>query len=469
VKRSILSLLVILAAATPAAAVPETVAFTGRLVTAAGPVEGGVTVEFALFPTAAGGTATWQETHALVAEQGLVYAALGSVDPSGNPLDAQVLDGGALFLEITVDGTALSPRTAVRSVPYAIRAGVAEVATVATSIDGLGAGDLQQVLDASCPAGSSIRAIDPIGAVTCETDDDSGGDITAVAAGAGLTGGGAAGAVALAVDTAVIQARVNQACAAGQAIRLIATDGSVLCEPDDDSGGDVTAVTAGTGLTGGGATGAIGLAIDDAIVARKDSSAGTQTFDGGTLTLDYGTNRVGIGTTLPLDPLEVAGRISATSYRIAPGMVSALVLGAADFTSSIGADYFQTASGYIYANQIGLGMVAPVHLPDGATITELRCYYYDNHAAPVAFTFDLYRRGLFDTAGTSIANAAVTTTTNTTTVRSAVTTAITTPAVDNTSYAYYVRIQLDATPTFVDNNVRLYGCRVLYQWSDIRL
>ena len=41
----------------------------------------------------------------------------------------------------------------------------------------------------SCPAGSSIRAIDASGNVTCETDDVGTGTVTRVDTGAGLTGG----------------------------------------------------------------------------------------------------------------------------------------------------------------------------------------------------------------------------------------------------------------------------------------
>ena len=37
--------------------------------------------------------------------------------------------------------------------------------------------------------------------------------------------------------------------------RLIGADGSVDCEPDDNAGGDITGVTAGTGMTGGGTGG----------------------------------------------------------------------------------------------------------------------------------------------------------------------------------------------------------------------
>lgn len=46
------------------------------------------------------------------------------------------------------------------------------------------------------------------------------------------------------VNTSLIQARVNQACSTGSAIRVVNTDGTVSCESDDNA-----AYSAGTGLT----------------------------------------------------------------------------------------------------------------------------------------------------------------------------------------------------------------------------
>src|SRR3989442_15958557 len=47
------------------------------------------------------------------------------------------------------------------------------------------------------------------------------------------------------------QFRVTGTCAAGSSIRVINANGSVVCEPDDNSGGTVTSVGTGSGLTGG--------------------------------------------------------------------------------------------------------------------------------------------------------------------------------------------------------------------------
>jgi hypothetical protein len=86
-----------------------------------------------------------------------------------------------------------------------------------------------------------------------------GGDVTGVTAGTGLSGGGTGGDVTLAVDTTVIQARVAASCTAGEAVRTVNADGSVVCQAV--GAGDITGVTAGAGLTGGATAGDAVLSV----------------------------------------------------------------------------------------------------------------------------------------------------------------------------------------------------------------
>jgi hypothetical protein len=118
-------LLVALFALTPAlalGAVPTTVGFTARIADNGHPVVGTHSVTFKLFDAATEGNLVWEETKDVAVNDGVATAALGDI----TALDSSVFDGTQRFLEVTFGGAVMSPRIAIHSVPYAVRAGVAD-------------------------------------------------------------------------------------------------------------------------------------------------------------------------------------------------------------------------------------------------------------------------------------------------------------------------------------------------------
>ncbi len=192
------------------------------------------------------------------------------------------------------------------------------------------AAEVQRRVGASCPTGQLMTAVNQDGSVVCEAvTSASGGDITAVTAGAGLSGGGVSGSVTLGIATggvttthlatnavdgakiadgavgaadvnqAQVQVRVTGACPAGQAIRTVAQTGAVTCEAvGAGAGGDITGVVAGVGLVGGAATGEAALAVafggdgTATTVARADHNHDP----GGTWNLRLGEGALGTVT-----------------------------------------------------------------------------------------------------------------------------------------------------------------------------
>jgi len=152
----------LVAAATTSAragSVPDEVTFTARLLNQGAPFAGSVTLKVDLFDKASEGTSLWTETLNATASDGLVAVRLGQQMSLGKAVEL-----GARYLEVTVNGTVLSPRLAIGSAPYALRA---EHANNAAAVGGVPADQLQRRIKGSCPSGESVRAIGEDGAVSC--------------------------------------------------------------------------------------------------------------------------------------------------------------------------------------------------------------------------------------------------------------------------------------------------------------
>jgi hypothetical protein len=114
-------------------------------------------------------------------------------------------------------------------------------------------------------------------------------------------------------------------------------------------------------------------------------------------------------------------------------------------------------------------LVAPLHLPHGASITDFRCYTYDDDAAVdiTASSFmALHRKELLDQSPTFIVplggNVDLSTTGQQSTLREHPIPLITSPDIDNSLYSYWVH-GLFVTDTAGSFDVRFYGCKLTYQ------
>ena len=172
-----------------------------------------------------------------IGSDGTVICEADDVGPSytagaGLALTGTTFSVDPALVQVRVSGTCL-PGSSVRAIgadgtvtceaddvgpTYVAGSGLTLMGTT-LSVD---ATAIQARVNATCPVGSSIRAIGPDGSVTCQTDAS-----TSYSAGTGLTLTG----TTFTPDTTYLQRRVAASCTAGAAIRAIAADGTVTCEP----------------------------------------------------------------------------------------------------------------------------------------------------------------------------------------------------------------------------------------------
>ncbi|TKJ40449.1 hypothetical protein CEE37_09040 [candidate division LCP-89 bacterium B3_LCP] len=289
--------------------------FQGILEENGQPAHGTYAFVFAIFSQETGGASVWSETDSVQVDDGIYNVILGET----TTLETLDFSQNDYWMEITVAAVTLTPRQRItysmasmwaaeaESVPPGA-IGTLEIAddavTSAKIADGTitafdiatDAVESDEILDGTITgldiaAGAVSNSELANNAVNSDKIEDGTimevdlgftagiGDITAVTAGDGLTGGGTSGDVTLesalgtSIDTDEIVDGTITAfdIALGAVTTTEILDGTIAMidlGPDVSMGGDITAVTAGDGLTGGGTSGdvtlesALGTSID---------------------------------------------------------------------------------------------------------------------------------------------------------------------------------------------------------------
>ena len=148
------ALLVLLAASTAAAQVPDIpqmISYQGYLTDDAGePVDGVRSIEFSIHSTASGASQVWSETQDVTVTDGVFTVLLGSV----TPLPYAVFDSGERYLAVRVDeGEELSPRQRLVSVGYCFNAYQADL------LDGRAASEFARSVDGVTPLNGNVDLV----------------------------------------------------------------------------------------------------------------------------------------------------------------------------------------------------------------------------------------------------------------------------------------------------------------------
>jgi len=349
----------LLAAASLAFAGPGTITYQGCVLRPDGSPVADHTypMRFKIYDVEAGGTHRWQETDVAVSVVGGWFSTTLGDGTSFGSLFAALSD---LWLEVAIDlnknwsfeaGETYAPRQKMTAAAWAMEAdtldgkhasdfGTIKGVTAGTGLVGGGAsgnvalsadtGYLQRRVTGAAPVGQFIQTINEDGTVLTSAA------ITAIAAGAGLTGGGTSGSVTLSADPTYLQRRITGTSPLGQFIQTINEDGTVV------TSSALTAIAVGAGLIGGGTSGPVALSVLFGGNGIEDSVAHSDHFHLGSawsLTGNAGTTSgtIFLGTT---DNVALDLRANnSRALRIEPHSISPSLIGG-HRENSIGAGVF---------------------------------------------------------------------------------------------------------------------------------
>jgi hypothetical protein len=318
------------------AGVPQLINYQGVLVDDDGHAISGIqSIQFGIYDSETGGEPLWSETQNVVVTDGLFHVLLGAV----TLIPHSVFDGGDKYLAVKVESDPeMTPRRQVVSVAYAYHSGEAD------SLDGYSASDFVQSLDGVAPDDGVIDLVEGANItiepdaynnrITISAEGGGDGDITAVYAGNGLTGGAEAGdadihvgagdgitvsADAIALNTTYADGRyVNENQNNSIATDMIQDNAVTEAEVSPDivssidgvinDGGDIDLVAGPNIII---TPDDIGNRVTIATTAMGDGHS-LDAADGSPANVVYVDNagEVGIGTTLPVSKMDIRGTLN---------------------------------------------------------------------------------------------------------------------------------------------------------------
>ena len=247
VTQSLIALILLLGHSLAFAALPTTLNYQGHLTDSVGaPVNGSVNVTFQIYNVSAGGLSLWADTYSVTVNQGVFSIELGAPP---NPIPAGLFEI-PLWIGITVapDIDEMIPRRPITTTGYSFKSGDAN------TLEGVSA----SALDQSAHVGNSAN---PHNVTATQVGAASSAEIIS---GISVHSGDASAHHTKTTSFTELSGDIADT----QIPALIARDTEITWTKltgkpagfadniDNDSGGDITAVIAGLGLTGGGSFGA---------------------------------------------------------------------------------------------------------------------------------------------------------------------------------------------------------------------